>query len=110
MPNEMRIKNLAMTTSPDDSDVFPIDSTSYGTRGVTLTNLIAKIFNKVGFSIINSNSATYSGVMTATNFITTGGVNVNNLAAATNEGAGFGFGVSSTEDLITGKTAAISGF
>lgn len=75
-----RIKDLAVTTSPYENDMIPVDGID-GTRGITFKNLVARIFNKVGFNSISGDNAVYTGVMRASNFITGDGADVNALKA-----------------------------
>lgn len=82
-----RIKDLAVTTSPYENDMIPVDGIDengidYGTRGITFRNLVTRIFNKVGFNSISGDNAVYTGVMRASNFITGDGANVNTLKAS----------------------------
>lgn len=64
-----RIKDLSVTTSPNDADVFAVDNETNGTRGVSFLDLASRIFYRLGFTSIGSGSSVFSGAMTATDFI-----------------------------------------
>ena len=64
-----RIKDLLVTTSPNDNDVLPVDNDANGTRGVSVIDLAIKMFNRLGFIGIGDGSSTFSGQMSATDFV-----------------------------------------
>lgn len=64
-----RIKDLAVTTSPSDSDVLPVDNDTNGTRGISFLDLANRVFNRLGFVSIGGGSSVFSGQMSASDFV-----------------------------------------
>ena len=64
-----RIKDLAVTTSPSDTDVLPVDNDTNGTRGISFLDLVQRVFNRMGFTSIGGGTSIFSGEMTATDFV-----------------------------------------
>lgn len=70
MANETRrIKDLAVTTSPSDTDVLAVDNDANGTRGISFIDLVQRVFNRIGFTSIGGGTSIFSGEMTATDFV-----------------------------------------
>lgn len=64
-----RIKDLAVTTSPSDTDVLAVDNDTNGTRGISFIDLVQRVFNRIGFTSIGGGTSIFSGEMTATDFV-----------------------------------------
>ena len=64
-----RIKDLAVTTSPSDTDVLAVDNNTNGTRGISFIDLVQRVFNRIGFTSIGGGTSIFSGEMTATDFV-----------------------------------------
>ena len=64
-----RIKDLAVTTSPSDTDVLALDNDTNGTRGISFIDLVQRVFNRIGFTSIGGGTSIFSGEMTATDFV-----------------------------------------
>jgi hypothetical protein len=64
-----RIKDLAVTTSPSDTDVLAVDNDANGTRGISFIDLVQRVFNRIGFTSIGGGTSIFSGEMTATDFV-----------------------------------------
>lgn len=64
-----RIKDLAVTTSPSDTDVLAVDNDTNGTRGISFIDLVQRVFNRIGFTSIGGGTSIFSGTMTATDFV-----------------------------------------